>query len=607
MDHQLSVALRVNLTTLLLLLACPMVVHAVKMDECGARLKEAQAVAWNATHSSVPPPLQITYEQCLVECGGGLGDISWSAFSQSVITWFIPWVALSFQIPFSAENPLDDILAFFLTVGSPALAAYSLQITQLNARWLTQAFSDIDYHNSAAIPTVVSALQHVPIRLSSDPTLLPSLIVLPQNGAYWRILLKSARKIRRWSISLVVNFAWVIVTAVVTIADTFYRPIPGEIGYGTVTSLAYLLPLMIGWLHVGSEPEPNHLKDSLEEASSVARVATNSGDEPVLAESPTGQRRRAIEFVKRLDVDLARRDELRTNPIFNSSRVFVWSQIAEVIYTLARNAAAKGERRLPAHGSATMDGQEEKVAIEARNWTAYEVIYYCGGEDTAFERFFRAPRPILPSLPGTSNSHGIAAGLLPFFVNYTGIQEPSLWATGVWKRVALATGLALGLQWGITGAGILIYYKMHPVGLGCRATSLLIYGILGTVSFFLLLVSSVLAHLSRPRSGSRYRYSRVRSFQETGAILSRWLGKALGMISGLGILVISLIQPLGIFSNCWCSTMTFDRPEQFVAFMTGNFASEWGVFKVWVGGLAMALATATLFGFSMYLGTPPGR
>ena len=89
---------------LFLLVTFPLVAHAVKMNECGDRLNEAQAAAWNATHRSTPPPpLLLTYERCLVECGSGLGDISWGVFSQSVTTWFIPWVMLGFQIPFGAE------------------------------------------------------------------------------------------------------------------------------------------------------------------------------------------------------------------------------------------------------------------------------------------------------------------------------------------------------------------------------------------------------------------------------------------------------------------------------------------------------------------------
>ena len=54
---------------------------------------------------------------------------------------------------------------------------------------------------------------------------------------------------------------------------------------------------MIGWLHVGSEPERNHLKVFLKDASEVPWVTTE-GDDPVLAESLVGQPERAIEFVR---------------------------------------------------------------------------------------------------------------------------------------------------------------------------------------------------------------------------------------------------------------------------------------------------------------------
>ena len=78
--------------------------HTVKLDECGARLRDEQVAAWNATHPSVPPPsLNVTYEQCLDKCGEGLGDISWAVFTQSISAWFLPWIVLMFQIPFGAE------------------------------------------------------------------------------------------------------------------------------------------------------------------------------------------------------------------------------------------------------------------------------------------------------------------------------------------------------------------------------------------------------------------------------------------------------------------------------------------------------------------------
>jgi len=86
-----------------------------------------------------------------------------------------------------------------------------------------------------------------------------------------------------------------------------------------------------------------------------------------------------------------------------------------------------------------------------------------------------------PITSRVSSSHNTAAGLLPFFVPHTEIQEPSPWATGVWKRVAIAAGLGLGLQWAVTGAGMLMYYNMHTVGLCCRTAPLLMHVVFGSV------------------------------------------------------------------------------------------------------------------------------
>ena len=61
------------------------------------------------------------------------------------------------------SGSLDGVFSFFMTVGSPALAAYSLQITHLNTCWLTDTLLDLEYPNSEVISIVISAFQHVPI------------------------------------------------------------------------------------------------------------------------------------------------------------------------------------------------------------------------------------------------------------------------------------------------------------------------------------------------------------------------------------------------------------------------------------------------------------
>ena len=83
---------------LLVFTGCLTGVDAVNLRNCGARLQAAQQGTWNATNSTSPPPaLRLTYEECVVECGGGIGDIEWEAFSQTFGAWFLPWIALMFH------------------------------------------------------------------------------------------------------------------------------------------------------------------------------------------------------------------------------------------------------------------------------------------------------------------------------------------------------------------------------------------------------------------------------------------------------------------------------------------------------------------------------
>lgn len=99
-----STTARILLILFLVSLECLTSVGAANLIQCGERLRDAQQGALNATNSTSPPPLlHLSYAECVAECGGGTGDVNWSQFSQSFGAWFLPWVALMFQIPFGAE------------------------------------------------------------------------------------------------------------------------------------------------------------------------------------------------------------------------------------------------------------------------------------------------------------------------------------------------------------------------------------------------------------------------------------------------------------------------------------------------------------------------
>lgn len=596
-------------------------VDAINLVACGSKLQEQQNIAQNTTYTTDPPPqLRVSREQCLAVCGTGMGDINWPGFAQNFGAWLLPWITLMFQIPFGGEckspqysasvfcltmfwrtEPLDDVLSFFVTMGSPALAAYSLQITHLNNRWITTAFSGIKYPNSKYIPSILSAFHHVPIRISHHPPSLHSLIVLPQNDEFWYDL-AAGNKTRRWSIPLVMSYVFFIFSVILSVIDSVYSR-TGDIGFSIAAIWTFLPPLIIGWLRIGCEPEPSHLRKSLDAANLKARVATKRRDQ--LMKGPP-----AIEFMEVEDVDLARKDELRPVPVFNYSRAFVCPLAAELVLGLMKNSAANAEQRIPV-GKPTdrevptwVEGEGYEIRDENRIGTDTEVTEYCTRLLPQLKWNPSSTTPLGVQSPETT---GTPNPLLPLHDPRLVTHDPSRWAPGIWKRVAVSTALALGLQWGTTAAAVIIHEKSPPVGLGCRALSFLLYGVAGTLSFFLFLASSVLTHMSRPLQEQTYARPWLRTCQNAGAIICRWLGKCVAIASAVGIPLVCFFQVTGMFDNCFCRSTTFNKGRDSVMILTINYVAGPSPFRIWIGGLILAFSTALLFGFSMYVGKPARR
>ena len=495
-------------------------------------------------------------------------------------------------------GPLDDVVSFFITMGSPALAAYSLQITHLNKCWITTEVLDVKYPNSKLVPTVLAAFHHIPIKIEYDPPFLHSLIALAKNDEYWSQL-AAANKSRRWSIPLVMSFFLAIFSLILTVADSITSR-AGDSGYGIAAIWTFLLPLVIGWLHIGCEPEPSHLRNSLAAANRNTWVATEQRDTPADMTNPM-----AIEFAEAADVHPARKDELKPVPLFNYSRAFVTPMTAEVVLTLMRNAAANAKQKIPVGNSVGagaltwVGGKKDEILPDNRVGTTAEVVGYCTG-------VFRRPQWNSGSIT-TLEIQSPEMTVTPDALLEYGIITPSRWAPGIWKRVVVASLLALGLQWGTTGAALFISYIALPPGLGCRALSFLLYGVAGTVSFFLFLTSSILAHMSRPLPGQTPTSSWSRTFQDAGAVVCRRLGKCVAIASGIGILLVCFFQVMGLFDNCYCNSTTFDKGRGLVVFLGFDFVLDSRTVVLQISGLAVAFATAIFFGVSMYMGLPARR
>jgi hypothetical protein len=510
-----------------------------------------------------------------------------------------------------------------MAIGSPALAGYSLAITRLNGRWLARQFSYLHFPNKVHIPLVVSTLQHIPFRIDTSDSLLPSLIVLGQNDRYWKILGVAAKRTRQWSIPVAMNIVWVIVAFLLTIVDSFvdfnhFVTVPGDAGCSIVAAWTYLLPLVVGWLHVGSQPEANHLRNALDEAHEIAYVAI--ANEPVLATRVTRRSTRAIEPSTK-HIDYVNADEMKTTPIFNYSRVFVWSQHAEHILRLYEHAAAKADQRTPVRDGAEWKSSDDgTILAHNRAGTEAEVEHYCMEEHEAPD-----PRDGSPRSPGPSSMAFLEAGTyagadanahrrLPNASPRYDVEAPSagvrvvpkrpVFAAGVFQRVAFATVLALGLQCGTTGAAILIHLNTPPKGLGCRAMIFTFFGAAATLAFLLLLLSSILAHLARRQSVCEKR-SGSKTFIGYIVTFTRWLGKVIAVMNGVGILLSCIMQFTGVYDNCFCTSTVFGGTPNGVVWFTEDVTGN-EVYKYWAGGIVMAFCVSSLYTFVIYVASPMG-
>ena len=489
-------------------------------------------------------------------------------------------------------------------------------------------FSPLYLPSSDHIPLAVSALQHIPFRIDGSGSLLPSLVILSQNNQYWQNLGAAAKRTRQWTIPVVMNIIWVLVAFLLTIVDSFvdfdnFVTLPGDAGYSITAMWTYLLPLIVGWLQVGSQPEANHLRRALDDANNIAYMATTT--EPALATHVTYRPTYyAIEYSTKHD-NSSTTDEEKTAPIFNCSRVFIWSQSAEYISNLCKNAAAKAVRRTRVKRGKQWRTDARGASV-ARNWIGNEaeVVQYCMTDyNPPVDPNSRGPQPLYSAFPPSPRSSAMTATTHPGINDSTqgllhrssgedeeapptrdrALPEKPVFAMQVFCRVAYATALALGLQWGTTGAAVLIHLNTPPKGMGCRAMSFTVYGAAATVAFLLLLFSSILSHLARRQNVDEKR-SGLEILTGYIAALTRWLGKVIAFMNGLGILLSCIMQFAGVYDSCFCSSIIFGGdPNGLVSFTAEDIKGS-EVYIYWVGGIIMAYGASDLYSFAIYVAAP---
>ena len=138
-----------------------------------------------------------------------------------------------------------------MSVGSPALAAYSLMITSFNTSMVYKRANGIEHKEKAEVAKALIAIQRAPLRVTTDPRLLKS---IPTDNGWTNEILERLGARNAWSLTTGFSVAWVVIAFGFTLIDSFIAlgdpSSGGSDGLAVGTLWLWLLCLVIGWLWV---------------------------------------------------------------------------------------------------------------------------------------------------------------------------------------------------------------------------------------------------------------------------------------------------------------------------------------------------------------------
>ncbi|KAF8798505.1 hypothetical protein BYT27DRAFT_7228331 [Phlegmacium glaucopus] len=484
-------------------------------------------------------------------CRGGQEPFNWAIFSQQFTAWLLPWLAFVSQLPFGANDKLDNLHSVMLTLGSPTLAAYSLVLTVLNGRWVARRFSQYTYPNVRNAIHILSSLQQSPLKIETEDGLLASLVVLPQNDEWWRELVVWMNYTHTWSISAINNIAWVVIAYIFTLVDSLTV---GPTNFINSNSQAigslwmWLFPIVIGWLQISPKCDSTHLTSAVKRTNKIAYVTTD--DDIVLVKNAKTEAR-AIKLTI-MEVDYLCLDEKCTSPIFNYTRFLPWVQAVEKVSETFKSSVN------PSKEWCTVASGEPHESSHVGNKT--QVTNYC-----------------MPPYDRQHHNHN---------------RWRHRWE--VMYRTFIASALALMLQWGTAGAAILDVWFTPTQGLGCRSAAYLLYAVLSTLVWMLLLTSSILTHYYTLTNGSiTYRWSTWAA--KHLSIFFHCLGKVITAFNSILVVLACLFQFGNFFNRCYCNSSVFGLWGGAYNVITLLQDEIIGLRTVWAGGVGLAAGSAVLF------------
>ena len=136
-----------------------------------------------------------------------------------------------------------------------------------------------------------------------------------------------------------------------------------------------------------------------------------------------------------------------------------------------------------------------------------------------------------------------------------------------------------------------IGYTTPTPGLGCRATTYLLYGIIATTVWFLHVMAMLLSHEVMLRSQQSNDEGVKRS-----TVLCRCAGKILAVFNTLLQISSSILEPIGAYDNCWCNgDVIGDGYSGYITLFRSGKDLRLAARLPWGGGLALAIFVTFIY------------
>lgn len=533
--------------------------NASTAADAGVRITDNSGHVLPLSDSVLHDATAISYGTCLSVCGSGPMSFAWDEFSQLFSAWLLPWLALISQLPFGGRHRIDNVVSIMLAVGSPALAGYSLVLTVLNSHWVMRRFHQFKQPRSGHAMHALRCLQQAPLKVLSFD-LVNTLVVLRENDSWWDNIVERLDYKHTWSVSAVTNLIWVSIAFLFIVIDAF-RNLKSEDynvrGESVGVVWLWLLPVVVGWLQISPKCDAERIEKAMHDTNTKAyHVVTSDG---IINGDAVPTRLYAVSLYDE-GRGAVYDDEQCTSPIYNYARVFTWAHAAEAIamaYQCAEERVGSGE--------------------------SSQLSSHTGSVGHTYS--------------------GVACG-------HSYHAHDSLRAPGVWKRISAASVMGLLLLWSTTGAAFMLSWLTPTQGLGCRAGTYLVYGVVATIVWLFMFISSILVRCEvMPTDVTHSVLSANPRLGLPGlmAISLRRIAKVLAAGNTIWIICGCIFQFSGFYNRCWCNSSVMSWGARAFSVLQTTESDVSYLHSTWAGGVVLSAVSSIFFYLflNLYLHEPP--